>query len=63
MKLKSKRMTQRNHGTKRSYRIWMDTAGDNGFKQQNGELFMYGDIADRLGELEDLIEEIEKGGL
>lgn len=55
-----KRYTMKNPGGRKTYRIWMDKAGDNSFQSQGNGLFMFGDIVNRLGELEDMFEESEK---
>ena len=55
------RMTRKNPGMeKRKYRIWCDRAGEFRMDTQNGSPFIFGDVADRLGRLEDLLEELKK---
>ena len=53
------RYTRRNADGK-TYRIWMDYAGEFGLKSQGGELYAFGDIVDKLGRLEDSREMAEK---
>ena len=61
------RYTLQNPGTrpgeKATYRVWMDRAGENSFKTQGHELYMFGDLANRLGELEDFMDDVKKAGL
>lgn len=60
--MKKKRYTSQNAGTspKKTYRVWMDQAGEFRMDTQGGEVFAFGDMINRLGELEDLVE---KGGV
>lgn len=57
-----KRFTRKNVGTagsRQTYRVWLDHAGEFRIDTQGGEAFMFGDMINRLGELEDLAEELE----
>ena len=54
----NERMTRKNpHGM--GYRVWLDHAGSFRIESQGGDLFLMGDLADRLGKLED--EEEQRG--
>ena len=53
------RYTHKNPDGK-TYRIWMDQAGDFNLKSQGGELFASGDMVNKLGRLEDQEEKKEK---
>lgn len=53
-----KRFTHRNPDG--SYRVWMDQAGEFRMQPQGGELFCFGDLINRLGELEDQEEKKAK---
>ena len=57
-----KRYTRKNIGSSPhvSYRVWLDHAGEFRIDRQGGEAFMFGDMINRLGELEDLAEELEQ---
>lgn len=54
-KQKTKRFTRSNHvqGSRHRYRIPMDYAGELTIYGENGVLWMYGDLVDRLGDLEE----------
>lgn len=47
-----KRFTRKNPDGK-TYRLWMDQAGDFSMKSQGGSVFAFGDLVDKLGQLED----------
>lgn len=55
------RYTRKNPDGK-TYRVWMDHAGDFQIKTQGEELFAFGDMIDALGRLEDREEAQEKNG-
>ena len=46
------RMTRKNPQGM-GYRVWLDHAGSFRIESQGGELFLLGDLADKLGYLED----------
>ena len=46
-------------GGRGTYRIWMDRAGDFELKAQCGGMFAFGDLVNRLGELEDMAEKLQ----
>lgn len=53
------RMTRKNpQGI--GYRVWLDHAGSFRIESQGGELFLLGDLADKLGYLEDEEEKRRK---
>lgn len=47
-----KRFTRKNPDGK-TYRLWMDQAGEFSMKSQGGAVFAFGDLVDKLGRLED----------
>lgn len=60
MKVMPRRFTHKNPDGK-TYRAWMDHAGTFRLEtQQPGGIFAFGEMIDRLGELEDMIEHMEK---
>ena len=53
------RMTRKNpQGI--GYRVWLDHAGSFRIESQGGELFLLGDLADKLGRMEDEEEKRRK---
>lgn len=42
------------------YRVWLDHAGSFRIESQGGELFLLGDLADKLGRMEDEEEKRRK---
>ena len=61
-KIMPRRYTRPNHvqGKRHQYRIPMDYAGELTQYGENGTYWMAGDLVDRLGELEDMMEIMEK---
>lgn len=53
------RYTHKNPDGK-TYRLWLERAGDFECKNQGGEIFVSGELIDKLGRLEDQEEEKEK---
>lgn len=53
------RMTRKNPQGM-GYRVWLDHAGSFRIESQGGELFLLGDLADKLGYLEDEEEKRRK---
>lgn len=53
---KEERITRRNPDGK-TYRIWLDHAGEFTIKTQGGTLYAYGDLVNKLGRLEDQEEQ------
>lgn len=53
------RMTRKNPQGM-GYRVWLDHAGSFRIESQGGELFLLGDLADKLGRLEDQEEKHKK---
>ena len=53
------RMTRKNPQGM-GYRVWLDHAGSFRIESQGGELFLLGDLADKLGRMEDEEEKRRK---